>query len=729
MVFTILKRFWPQIAITLIVFAFFAKLYFPPSLYTTPDFGRSDLINFNIPMRYIMSESLKHARLPLWEPKLGQGFPVLDEGQIGFFYPPNMFLYGFLPFWLAFNLGFLVTFVIAALGTYLLARSIKISKEGSTIAALTFAFCPMMVLQIHHYNLIQSLSWFPWILYLTNEFFQKQKFRYLLFLSITISIQILVGFQQITTYSLTAAILFFIFKQSTLKSKINSKLLGVIIFLSFIFLGFTLAFVQIAPTYTLTKEAKRTALLTPQKILSEFPYKFSNIPTIINPYLKGNPKEGTYPRFQSGRWGIFWENTTYFGLVQLVLAMAISTKTFFKPKKENGHLIFFLVGFALLGIMLSLGSSAPLHPLFSFPPFSLFRVPSRFLMFTFISAAILAGLSIDQIPLKKRPLLRQVLIIGLIALSTADIFRVWSNYHQIEPKDEVLKPSVFTKKINKEARIFSFGLDQAWTEIFTKSGWQNANYKYYDFFNNSLSPDANIISGISQQDVYAGMAFKRIDILTSILGASFTEKDGLLEISKIGEKILDANNVRYLTTLKPLKSQNWDLIDEANFKEYKLYLWENPKKPFRAYIASGYEVATTTGEFGEILGKDDTDITKTPVLEENINFPKSDDVAEGSINITISENTNVESEANLKKESLIVLSDSYYPGWKAYIDGDETRIYPANINSRTIIVPAGNHTIKFTYQPKNIQIGSLVSFLSIILTIAIYKFLKFKNLY
>ena len=726
-----LIKFWPQILIFLVIGIFFSNLFFPePSIFVTPDYGRSDLIHFNIPIKSILAESLRNFELPLWEPRIGQGFPVLDEGQIGFFYLPNIILFAIFPFWLAFNLGYVITFIISAFGTYLLARSFKISQVGSTLAALTFSFSPMMVLQIHHYNFIQTLSLFPWILYLINEFFETKKYRYLLFFSLVIALQVFTGFQQITAYSLTAAVIFFIYKQTkagygfAIKSKIF------LIFVFFVLLGLAISSVQIAASLRLAQEARRTAIITPQKILSDFPYKPSNVLTIFNPYIQGNPKEGTYPTFQTGGWGIFWENTTYFGLVQLALVCTLFVLIVIKPKKEKDkRLIVFLIAFGLLGIVLSLGKAAPLHPVFSFPPFSFFRIPSRFLVFTFISASILAGLSLDKIPLKKTPLIRSILIFSLITLAITDIFRVWFNYHLIEPKDEVLKPSIFTEKIDKNTRLFSAGIEREWTDTFVKVRWQKDNYAYYDFLKTSLAENANILSDVSQQKAYAGIKPRRSEIVTSFIDGSFVEKGGSLMISPIGKKLLDANNVGYLTTTKPLDSSNWELVDRANFKDHSLYLYNNPKEVSRAYIATDYQVATTIGEFRQILEKQDADILKTVVLEEDIGLLNSDQETKGEVEIALSDNTRVELQAKLNQKSLVVLSDSYYPGWKTYIDEQETKILPVNINSRAVIVPAGNHKIEYVYAPTNIKIGLLVSFLSLVLAIGVFKLLKMKNFY
>lgn len=725
-----LKDNWSILLISSVIIAFFLRLFFPtPSLFVNPDFGRSDLINFNIPIKTIMSQAIREGRLPLWEPKIGQGFPILEEGQIGFFYPPNLILFALFPFWLAFNLGYITTFAISAFGTYSLARSLKISREGSTLAALTYAFCPMFVLHFHHYNFIQTLSLFPWVLYFINEFFQTNKYRNLLFTSTIIALQVSTGFQQITAYSITGGLIFLAFKLTRTRASNRTKIKMTALVVSFILLGLAIAAVQIVQTYTLSRQADRTTTITPLKILSEFPYKTSNILTVFNPYIHGNPKDGTYPTFQTGRWGIFWENTTYFGLVQLILASTICVFSFLKPKKVDRQLVTFLVFFAFLGIVLSLGNSAPLHPLFSFPPFSIFRVPSRFLMFTFISVSLLAALGLDKIPQKKHKSLKIVLVSTLIALAILDIFRVWYSYGQTVAKERVLEPSLFARKIDNNYRLFSYGIENEWTKAFTDVGWQNNNYRYYTFLENSLAENSNILSNINQQKAYAGIKPKRSEIINSFLEGAFQEKDGKLSIKRAGENLFVANNVRYLTTVLPLDQGDWVLVDKINYDEKRrLYLWQNNKALSRAYVASGYQIALTIPEFGQLLQNENIDISKTPILEEDIGLLASETSKESNVKILKSENTQVELEANLSKKSLVVLSDSYYPGWEAYVDDKKTKIYPANINSRAVIVESGTHKIKYVYNPTNIKIGGLISIFSILATVALLKYLISRKL-
>jgi hypothetical protein len=63
------------------------------------------------------------------------------------------------------------------------------------------------------------------------------------------------------------------------------------------------------------------------------------------------------------------------------------------------------------------------------------------------------------------------------------------------------------------------------------------------------------------------------------------------------------------------------------------------------------------------------------------------------------------------KTALLVLSEIYYPpGWTAYVDGKETEIYKTNYVLRSVVVPAGRHTVEFKYYSATYKLGLTVSF-------------------
>jgi len=60
-------------------------------------------------------------------------------------------------------------------------------------------------------------------------------------------------------------------------------------------------------------------------------------------------------------------------------------------------------------------------------------------------------------------------------------------------------------------------------------------------------------------------------------------------------------------------------------------------------------------------------------------------------------------------ETLLVLKDSWYPGWKAFIGGGEAPIYRVNGCFRGVIVPPGDHVVDFRYRPRTVYLSGAVS--------------------
>ncbi len=69
----------------------------------------------------------------------------------------------------------------------------------------------------------------------------------------------------------------------------------------------------------------------------------------------------------------------------------------------------------------------------------------------------------------------------------------------------------------------------------------------------------------------------------------------------------------------------------------------------------------------------------------------------------------VELRAMLDQPGLVILADTYYPGWHLTIDGTPATIYRANRMMRGAAVPAGEHILVYTYEPNSFRIGAIVS--------------------
>lgn len=713
-----LQKYWPYLALIAIISIFFSKLFFPLSIFITPDYGRSDILHFNIPIRTFSQEALKNWRLPLWEPALGQGYPLLDEGQIGFFYIPNIILFGLLPFSLAFNLSYLTTFIVAAFGTYLLARSMGLGKTGSYLAAITFTFSPIFVLQISHLNLIQAASLTPWLFWLVNSYFEKKKNLFLLLLPFLASQQIFTGFTQLCVYSITGLTIFIAFKIRLLKISKRRKAKITALFISLLIFTLLLSSVQILASATLAKASGKIGKADPQKILLDFPYKPKNLLTVLNPYLLGNIGNGTYPHYKAGSWGIFWESNSYFGIIQLIIAFGFIISLFFKPAGTlNKNTIFWIV-LGLLALALSLGPYAPLHPLFSFPPYSLFRVPARFLLLAFLSAAIIAGQACDKLT-RKNLTIPKILAVAVITLASFDIFRAWSNYNLVGSAATWLSPPPIVKAIDNDSRIFSFGQSDYWNRVFTTRGWQKpGDDSFYFFYRNFLGQNPSANFNISNLLVYGGMSPIRNNDIENFANFDIKNENSILKIGPVSQKTLDLTNTGFITTPYPIESTAWEKISQVQKDDQAIYLYKNRQNLPHVFSLTNYRVSKTIQDVIKTLKSPDFDPRQTVILEKNISLSKSSNSPDDKVEIKNYGKTEVKIGANLKNNALIVLSDSFYPGWQAHIDGTKTEILAANINSRAVLVPAGNHLITFSYKPSLILFGLIITIITHLIFLA-----------
>jgi uncharacterized membrane protein YfhO len=69
-------------------------------------------------------------------------------------------------------------------------------------------------------------------------------------------------------------------------------------------------------------------------------------------------------------------------------------------------------------------------------------------------------------------------------------------------------------------------------------------------------------------------------------------------------------------------------------------------------------------------------------------------------------------EARMKKPGKLFLADTYYPGWKAYIDDRETKIVRSHELFREVALDKGAHTVRFTYDPWTFKLGMVISLLT-----------------
>jgi len=181
--------------------------------------------------------------------------------------------------------------------------------------------------------------------------------------------------------------------------------------------------------------------------------------------------------------------------------------------------------------------------------------------------------------------------------------------------------------------------------------------------------------------------------------------------------LLDLLNVKYVSSHGKMRARGYRKVNETEYAA--VYL--NTRCLPRAMLLRRPIVIDNDEEILEYMSSKKFDPRKEIVLEEEISLPER--LAPGSrkrirkdrVDITMYAPEMVEISVAAKEPAFLLLSDTYYPGWKAYVDGKEVRIHRADFFLRAVQVPEGEHMVSFVFDPLSFKIGAAISIIAILL--------------
>jgi hypothetical protein len=141
-------------------------------------------------------------------------------------------------------------------------------------------------------------------------------------------------------------------------------------------------------------------------------------------------------------------------------------------------------------------------------------------------------------------------------------------------------------------------------------------------------------------------------------------------------------------------------------------LFENPQALPRAFVT--YRVRSAPADPDALLGMMSRP-TFDPLAESFVEGPPpfvaaADAPARGQPAAFVRDDeTDVELEVTLERPGLVVLADSFYPGWHATVNGAAAPIVPTNLLFRGVPAPAGTHRVRLVYDPASVRFGGLLS--------------------
>lgn len=705
------------IAITILIalmLLFFSPLFLPyPKVFYNPDYGRSDLWNYNYPMRLFLQESLRNWQLPLWNKDVGMGFPYFAEGQTDTFLFYHPILYFFLPTWLAFNLSFVAAFITAAVGMYLLARLLGFSRTTSILTALPFTFSAYLTVHISQ-NTIFPASLFPLLTYAVLRVYQTPTLKSFLLLSLVVSQLIFAGHLQFPFIG-AVGVGILILAQMKGRTLRPIALLG----LSFI-LGLALSAIQILPFLEFWKLSTRQQTFSFERA-TQLSMSLKDLTTLLYPTALGAPKDASY---HLNTENVYWEKVGYVGLLPIISLLPV----LFILKKRPLPWTFFIL--FIVSILLSMGRHSPVAFLFNLPPFSFLRGPSRYLVWTSLSLSILFGYVVAFIEGKIRHhphgnrKWRKIVIMAVVFIIADLWFFAW-NYLPTVSVQEALTPPETARFLQKyPGRIFHLGSEAPYLNHLLKNGWKDMDYYLYN--KNALAANLHLLWNLSNVDAAYALATERYKLVDNTLKyQAFGDLERLIASSSaLHKRILSLTSTRFLVSPFYFKDPDLRRVYTVNPSADgwpRFYIYENADVLPRFRFASAYEVAPTIElalkkfENGGFPYKDSVVLEDDPELKLKKGKKQEVEVVKDELQqLSLAVSSDV--------DNLLLIADSFYPGWKAYIDGKETKIYPANINQRAVIIPAGNHHLEMKFQPMSVYVGGMISGLSAVLWITLFVF-------
>lgn len=389
--------------LALLLLAGLVLLFFWKVLLTNLILIGGDTFLYFYPYRAYTAAALLAGRLPLWNPHLFMGAPLLANSQAGVLYPLNwLFLALPAPKQVAWSAALHVWIAGAGMLAYT-RRCLRLSWPGAFLAAMLFALGGFLGAQVDHPNQLHVSAWLPWLLLLTEAGATWG-------LAAVIALMLLAGHTQTVYISLVGVGGYGVFssqlsvvsyqglggwwrrvgqrpgsrqnRQSLISNPLISRL-GLL--LTAVLLALLLAAVQLLPTLELAQRSIRRGGLTFNEATSFSLRPWTAHFTFLPPY--GLDLVAVFGE-------AFSEWIAYAGLAGLGLAL-VGLLTM--PWRREARTFALLGG---LGVILALGRvTGPLYLfLYKFVPgFNLFRAPARWLLLYALAVAVLAGLGLDAL--------------------------------------------------------------------------------------------------------------------------------------------------------------------------------------------------------------------------------------------------------------------------------------------------------------------------------------------
>ena len=676
----------------------------------------------------------------MWNSLVGNGAPLAANLQTGAFYPLN-FLHLLLPTEYAMGYTAILHVILAGLFMYAYLRTMKLSMLAALIGALAFELNGFLIARAGFLSVTAAVPWLAAWMWRAEKLHEaggkkQEAGSSALWLALVIGLGVLAGHAQTAVYGLAFVSLYFLWRTFSNRASLRVSIpRSFMLFAVAVLLGLGLAAIQLLPAAELTRESQRAGGLDYTKIMTHSFWPLRLL-TMLSPDFFGNPAQNNF-------WGYnnYWENAAYIGLIPILLAL-VAIWNRLRRKVTQGP-IGFLATTAVVSLILACGWFTPIYPFLyqTIPGFALFQGPARWLIIALVALCALAGFGMQQVLDRgvSRKAATRLILLGL-ALSLAGLAASFVLKGRVETFGPatlrlgallVLTGWLFRSDLQKPkwtvALVAVVALDLITAQFALNPTLPPDIYHTTNPTADALKTDGSIGRTFTfaedEEAIKFGtyLAHKTPEGKTQFDGFGpndldfwLNERAALLPNAAMIDRVPSANNFDSL-----IVGRYQSLLDriEALPLEQALPLLSQMHV---GYIISPRDlnlpIVTRTPDV--TVYRNDQVLPRAWVAAQDVDLQNVATIMPGSAieSLTDSGNT-VTIRASLPQAGWLILSDTFYPGWQAAVDGLPTEIRAANTAFRAVQVPAGAHTIEFRYEPRSVSIGLLVSLACLVIII------------
>lgn len=740
----------------------------------------SDALWLAYPYSHFRHQAAESTLFPLWNPYVFSGTPFLAESTNSQLLQPLQMLSAILPPNLAVSLVAPIYVALAGISMYAFLRVIAQPRGAALIGGITFMLAAVATWWLLLSYMLASVVWLLPLALTGTEFILRGKYRLgILLVSASLSLALL-GHTQIAAYTILAACSYLTWMLASLwlrqSLELRETINCVLALVVSVVLALLLAAAQILPSVELAQLSHRAAVTDQTSVV---PVPFQRLLTLLLPGIFGYHPDGTSwsppDRFLTAIylgilpltlavWATISRPNRYIAwgaaltLTALLMAYVSPISQFlfavFPPFQLfpglSRYLLLAKFGVALLA---AFGAAALLKNARLCPHFLL-------MFFTFAIVLSLLGSAFAFVTQEwlhlteasssiafaaMRDSLRWLAAMALASAGTLLLVRRWGK--NIPKTSVILLGAVTVLDLAGFAGpLYTYASSDAVfpsTPITSYLQQQQSEriFRIVGVPHTTFLPNAAMVYGLADVRGYNGLYPSRVlqfaqltngnESLTAPMAAG-REAEIYIDAHKVSYdtlhdmRLLSLLNVEYILLDKQYKpSPPLDLsgleyvMEQPGLRGGTLY--RNPNVLTRAFLVGMSETVPDSTAAAKRLKDPQFDPTRQVVLENLTELNSHLTPKASTVEFVFYEPERVRIRVESDESAWLILSDTFYPGWQATVNGQTTPIYPANLLFRAVNVPSGSSIVEFTYQPaswrwgKRISMAALVCWLAVLL--------------